>query len=180
MAVAKTPSDEPFGDEYAAVEFRLDGGLLSLAMFALQLAAPYLVRWQPWRPKRIWLMPMVVPSVIFVLAVLGLLFALWGRRRSKGAAAVRFGLLLNGVVFGILLLWGLLILVIFRAGRSTTYRPVQRPSPRQSTSYLVGDERLAAVPIDQPNARHRVVGVQDQLQVPMGTLEEKLGGGHGA
>ncbi len=176
--MTKASDDEPFGDEYAAVEFRLDGGLLSLAMFALQLAAPYIVRWQPWRPKKIWWMPMVVPSVIFVLAVLGLLFALWGRRRSKKATTVRFGLLLNGVVFVILLLWGLLMLIIFGAGRSTTYRPVQRSSLQHSTSYLVSDERLTAVAIDQTNAHHLVVIVQHQLEMPMGPLEEELGGRH--
>lgn len=143
--MSRSASDELFDDEYGAISFNLNGGLLSLLLFALQMAAPYLVRFQPWRPQRIWLWPMVTPGVLFVLSFLGLLAALWGRRQSKKAAAARYGLLLNGAVFGILLLWGLLIVLIITVGRSTVFKPVPQPtrpqrSPqtsRLSTSELV-------------------------------------------
>lgn len=143
--MSRSASDELFDDEYGAIHFHLSGGVLSLLLFVLQLGAPYLVRFQPWRPQRIWLWPLVTPGVLFVLSLLGLLAALWGRRQSKKGAAVRYGLLLNGAVFGILLLWGLVIVLIVTAGRSTVFKPVprpntpQRPTPtsRLSTSELV-------------------------------------------
>lgn len=122
--------DELFDDEYSAISLRFDGGLASLALFLLQWVTPYLVRQQPWRPERIWLWPLVTPTALFILSFLGLLCGLYGRRRSKRASAPRFGVLLNGAVFGILLLWGALILLIVASGRSTVFKPqpkVTRP-----------------------------------------------------
>ena len=146
--MARAADDDPFRDEYAAIEFRLDGGLMSLAFFVLQLATPYLARWQPWRPRRIWLWPLVSPGVIFVLAVLGVLCALWGRRRAKGSAAARIGLLLNGIVFAILLLWGLLMMFIVRGGRNNVSldwpRPPERHAAFSSLSSINAPERSSA------------------------------------
>ena len=141
--MSRSTSDELFDDEYGAISFSLNGGMLSLLLFALQIVAPYLVRFQPWRPQRIWLWPLVTPGVLFVLALLGLLAAWWGRRQSKKGVAARYGMLLNGAVFGILLLWALVIVLIVSVGRSTVFKPVSQPTRPQrppQTSHLSTSE----------------------------------------
>lgn len=132
-------------NEYAAIDLRLNGGVLSLSLFGLQLVTPYLVKLQPWRPTKIWLWPLVTPGALFILASLGLLCGLWARRRSKKSAAVRLGVLLNAVVFGILLLWGLVIFLIITSDRSTLFRPppqLNRPGQVQSSLSVDGQVRF--------------------------------------
>ena len=161
--MTRIAQDELFDDEYGAISLRVNGGMLSILLFVVQLFAPYVVRLQPWRPEKFWLWPMVTPLVIFVLATFGLLAAWGSRRRGQASSATRFGLLLNGVVFGILLLWGLLIFMIVSAGRSTVFRPTSQPvQPKGSVngSEFVGHDRGAAVEIDGLQTDHLLLVVE--------------------
>lgn len=114
--MARHFTDESLGGEYEVVSFRLSWSALSLFCFALVLPAPYLIRLQPWRPREIWLWPLIPPLVIGVLALAGLLCGLLGLRFSENKGSARWGLLLNGAVFGLILLLYVVMRLIM-AGR---------------------------------------------------------------
>ena len=111
--MAKRDRDEGLGGPYDPVAFGLSWGGFSITFFLLDLPAPYLVRLQPWRPEEIWMWPLVTPMVLGALSLLGVICGLLGLKFSENKSMARWGLLLNGIVVGIIvLLWVVMRLII--------------------------------------------------------------------
>ncbi len=90
-------------DDYEVVSLKLNWALVSLACFLLTLPAEYLLQFLPWRPRRIWLWPLIPPLVIFGLSTVGLLAGLVGLVTSDRKGLPKVAILLNGVVVLIVL-----------------------------------------------------------------------------
>lgn len=114
----KTPKATPpdlIGDEYAVVSLRIGWGAASILFFGLALAARYLLDFQPWRPQRYWLWPMMRPGFIAALSALGLGSGLVGLKLSANKSLAKMGVLLNGIVLGIIALVALGMAIVFYA-----------------------------------------------------------------
>lgn len=90
-------------DDYEVISLSPNWVMVSLACFLLTLPAEYLLQFLPWRPRRIWLWPLIPPLVIFGLSVLGLLTGAIGLWTSEKKGMAKVALLLNGVVVAIVL-----------------------------------------------------------------------------
>lgn len=111
--MAKQDRDEGLGGPYDTVAFEPTWSGLSFCLFLLTLPTPYLVRLQPWRPKEIWMWPLITPMVIGILSLLGVVAGLLGLRFSENKSLARWSLLLNGIVVGfIFLIWVVMRLIV--------------------------------------------------------------------
>ena len=110
-----TSTQQPtLDDEYGVVQWKLTWIGTSLALFALNLPAPHILQWQPWRPDPFWLWPLVKPAVHFALSLLGLATAAVGYRRTPRKGAAKLALLLHGTVVGLVMLMILGMFLILR------------------------------------------------------------------
>ncbi len=90
-------------DDYEVVSLGLSWAAVSVACFLLTLPAEYLLQFLPWRPRRIWLWPLIPPLVILGLSTIGFLTGWIGLVRSEKKGLPRIAMLLNGVVVVIVL-----------------------------------------------------------------------------
>ncbi len=91
-------------DDYEVISLKLSWASLSILFFLLTLPADYLLQFLPWRPRQIWMWPLVPPLVYFGLSILGFFSGLLGLWFSERRRLAKAGLFLNGVVLAIVLL----------------------------------------------------------------------------
>jgi hypothetical protein len=91
-------------DEYAPLDMRPGWHQLSILLLLGALGSRYLVRLFPLQGLPFWYRIMVPGLASLVLAMLGLLFGLLGRRAERGARLARWGVWLNAVVIVLSLL----------------------------------------------------------------------------
>ena len=90
-------------DDYEVVSLKISWATVSLGCFLLTLPTEYLLQFLPWRPRRIWLWPLVPPLVILGLSTVGFLTGWIGLKFSARKGVAKAAMLLNGVVLAIVL-----------------------------------------------------------------------------
>ncbi len=90
-------------DDYQVISLKVSWASLSILFFLLTLPADYLLQFLPWRPRRIWLWPLIPPLVYFGLSVLGFFSGWVGLKFSARRGLAKAGIFLNGVVLAIVL-----------------------------------------------------------------------------
>lgn len=88
---------------FEPISLGIGWGALSLAFFLSALPMPTLLRWLPWRPSEAWMWPVWIVFGTATVSIGGLLSGGIGWWRS-GSRTARWGVILNGVVFGLVLL----------------------------------------------------------------------------
>ena len=91
-------------DEYAVVSLGLSWGLLSLALFFFNLPVRGWTRLLPWHPGHYYSQPGKLALYTLLVAVVGMIFGWFGRRSERHAAAARWGLILNALIAGTLVI----------------------------------------------------------------------------
>ncbi len=90
-------------DDYQVISLKISWASLSIFFFLLTLPADYLLQFLPWRPRRIWMWPLVPPLAYFGLSALGFLAGWIGLKFSDRRGLAKAGMFLNGVVLAIVL-----------------------------------------------------------------------------
>lgn len=107
--------DPDANSEYEVVAFGDYWGVLSLLFFAASLTTRYLVRLLPVRGYAS--LPPLSVKAVPVLALVGVVAALAGLRRSKNNSLARFALFVNLVVLGLSALLVIAALIYFASRR---------------------------------------------------------------
>lgn len=115
----------PDSDEYGPLDLSPGWHQLSLLCLLGALGSRFLVRLAPLQGLPFWYRMLIPGLTSLVLATLGLLFGLIGRRGTHGANLARWGMWLNAVVIVLSLLFAAAYFWILPSG--TTAPP---PTPR--------------------------------------------------
>ena len=113
MSTPTSPYDSMiYEDGYEVVSFRISWSNLSIVLFVFTLLSPYLSRFLalPWigyfPPRLVW-----VP-VVFGVSILGILCGWLGHRFSTSKSLAKMGMVLNGIVLSLMLLFALAMTLI--------------------------------------------------------------------